>query len=104
MQILSLHTELTDPLAAMDRALMFLHEQRVITLQQGLAVFRQAMTIKVHPEKRRYTKGDFDPLSRHYSERIFQVHVMNEYARRGAEKIAQALKLVLRRGDRKIRP
>ena len=92
---LILHTELTDPLAAMDRALMFLHEQRVITLQQGLAVFRQAMTIKVHPEKRRYTKGDFEPLSRHYSERIFQVHVMNEYARRGAEKIAQALKLVL---------
>lgn len=92
---LILHTELTDPLAAMDRALMFLHEQRVITLQQGLAVFRQAMTIKVHPEKRRYSKGDFEPLSRHYSERIFQVHVMNEYARRGAEKIAQALKLVL---------
>ena len=92
---LSLRAELSDPLAAMDRALMFLHEQRVITLQQGLAVFRQAMTVKVLPEKRRYTKGDFEPLSRHYSERIFQVHVMHEYARRGTEKIAQALKLVL---------
>jgi len=92
---LSLRTQLADPLAAMDRALMFLHEQRVLTLQQGLAVFRQAMTLKVLPEKRRYTQGDFEPLSRHYSERIFQVHVMHEYARRGTEKIAQALKLVL---------
>ena len=92
---LSLQAELSDPLAAMDRALMFLHEQRVITLQQGMAVFRQAMTVKVLPEKRGYTKGDFQPLSRHYSERIFQVHVMHEYARRGSEKIAQALKLVL---------
>jgi len=51
--------------------------------------------LKVLPEKRRYTKGDFEPLSRHYSERIFQVHVMHEYARQGTEKIAQALKLVL---------
>ncbi len=92
---LLLRSELSDPAAAMERGLMFLHEQRVITLQQGLAVFRQAMTVRVLPEKRRYTKGDFAPLSHHYGERIFQVHVMNEYARRGAEKIAQALKLIL---------
>ena len=32
--------QLNDPLAAIDRALMFLHEQKVITLQQGLAVFQ----------------------------------------------------------------
>ena len=88
---------LRDPLAAVDRALLFLHEQRVITLQKGLAVFRQAMTIRVLPEAkgRGYGKGDYEPLSRHYSERIFQVHVMNEYARRGLEKIGQALALVM---------
>ncbi len=86
-----------DPLAAIDRALLFLHEQRVITLQKGLAVFRQAMTIRVSPESkgRRYTKGDYEPLSRYYGERVFQVHVINEYARKGMERIGQALAFVM---------
>ncbi|RJX26038.1 MAG: RecQ family ATP-dependent DNA helicase [Desulfurivibrio sp.] len=89
--------QLKDSLAAIDRALMFLHEQRVIILQQGLAVFRQAMTIRIIPEaaRRRYLKDDFSPLEQHYKERVFQVHVMNEYARLGLEKIRQALDLVL---------
>jgi ATP-dependent DNA helicase RecQ len=88
--------QLTDPLAAVDRALMFLHEMRVITLQKGLAVFRQAMTLRILPERKgkSYTQGDYEPLSRHYAERIFQVHVINEYARKGLEKIGQAVALV----------
>lgn len=86
--------QLKDSLAAMDRALIFLHEQKVITLQNGLAVFRQAMTIKLEPTRRRYTKGDYQPLEHHYGERIFQIHVMHEYARRGLEKITRAFKLV----------
>jgi len=94
---LLLHGQVKDVLAAIDRALMFLHEQKVIILQQGLAVFRQAMTIRIMPEeiKRRYSKGDYSPLEQHYKERIFQVHVMNEYARLGLEKIRQALELVV---------
>lgn len=35
---------------AIDRALMFLHEHKVIHLQGGMAVFRQAMTIRLSPE------------------------------------------------------
>jgi ATP-dependent DNA helicase RecQ len=95
-QDIHIRSELTDPLAAVERGLNFLHEQRIITLQKGLAVFRQAMTIRVLPEaqRRRYSKGDYEPLSQHYSERIFQVHVMNEYARQGLEKIGQALAFV----------
>ena len=93
---LLLHGQVKDVLAAIDRALMFLHEQQVIILQQGLAVFRQAMTIRIMQEesKRRYSKGDYSPLEQHYKERIFQVHVMNEYARLGLEKIQQAINLV----------
>lgn len=89
--------QLKDSLAAIDRALMFLHEQQIIILQQGLAVFRQAMTIRIIPEekKRRYAKGDYSPLEQHYKERIFQVHVMNEYARLGLKKIRQALDLII---------
>ncbi|MCX7097711.1 MAG: RecQ family ATP-dependent DNA helicase [Methylococcales bacterium] len=88
--------ELKDPLAAMERALNFLHEQRVITLQKGLAVFRQAMTVHILPEAkgRRYSKGDFEPLAQHYSERVFQIHVINEYARLALEKISHALHFV----------
>ena len=86
--------QVKNPLAAIERALMFLHEQKVIVLQQGLAVFRQAMTIRLLETKRRYTKGDYSPLEHHYRERTLQVHVMNEYARLGMEKIKQALGLV----------
>ena len=96
---LLLHGQVKDVLAAIDRALMFLHEQKVIILQQGLAVFRQAMTIRIMSEemKRRYTKGDYSPLEQHYKERIFQVHVMNEYAReaRTGKDLKQALELVV---------
>lgn len=86
-----------DPLAAVDRGLLFLHEQKIVILQQGLSVLRQAMNIQVFPEtrKRRYTKGDYEPLAAYYEERVFQVHVMNEYARLGAKKISEALELVL---------
>ncbi len=96
-QDLILASAIKDPLAALDRALLFLHEQRVITLQKGLAVFRQAMTIRVSQEAkgRRYTKGDYEPLSRYYGERVFQVHVINEYARKGLERIGQALAFVM---------
>lgn len=90
-------SDVKDPLAAVERALNFLHEQKIITLQKGLAVFRQAMTISVLPDakSRRYSKGDYEPLAQHYGERIFQVHVMDEYARRGLEKIGQALAFVV---------
>lgn len=93
---LLLQGQIKDVLAAIDRALMFLHEQQVIILQQGLAVFRQAMTIRIMPEesKRRYSRGDYSPLEQHYKERVFLVHVMNEYARLGMEKIQQAITLV----------
>ena len=84
-------------LPAIDRGLMFLHEHKAIHLQGGMAVLRQAMTIRLAPEAkgRRYTLGDFKPLSVHYRERRFQVHVMVAYAYLGLDKIAGALRLVL---------
>jgi len=87
---------LKDPLAASERALTFMHEQSVIDLQHGLAVFRQAMTITVNPEAkgRRYSKTDFSPLNTHYLERNFQIHVMNEYARQALQRLSTAMSLV----------
>jgi ATP-dependent DNA helicase RecQ len=85
-----------DPLAAVDRGLMFLHEHGAIVLAGGFAVFRSAMTVQLLPEAkgRRYSKAQFEPLVQHYGERVFQIHVMHEYARLGAERIRQALGLV----------
>jgi ATP-dependent DNA helicase RecQ len=92
----SLAGQIQDHLAALEHGLLFLHETRAISLQQGLAVFRQAMSIRIFPESkgRRYTKGDYEPLGHHYHERIVQVHVMNEYARLALHKISEALNLV----------
>ncbi len=88
--------QLRDPLAAAERALTFMHEQGVIELQQGLAVFRQAMTIHINEEAKgkRYSGSDYAPLKTHYNERNFQIHVMNEYARRALEKLSVAMDLV----------
>jgi len=93
---LFLRGEIRDDHAAAERALMFLHEQNVVILQSGLAVFRQAMTIRIKPDRRghRFGKGDYESLAQHYGERVFQVHVINEYARLGVEKLSQALGLV----------
>ena len=100
MSELSAHVERFPPLtsqvkdltAALERALLFLHEQRVLTLQQGLAVFRQAMGIRLLPEARGrgYTSADYKDLEFHYAERIFQVHAMGEYARVGAHEPRRA--------------
>ncbi len=88
--------DLKDPLAAAERALTFMNEQSIIDLQQGLAVFRQAMTITLNLDKKgnRYTKMDFAPLKTHYGERNFQIHVMNEYAKQALNTINAARSLV----------
>ncbi|MDP9122947.1 MAG: UvrD-helicase domain-containing protein, partial [Acidobacteriota bacterium] len=85
-----------DPLSAVERALLFLHEQKVIQLQQGLAVFRQAMTIRIRPERKgqRFTDKDFAPLHAHYAERTVQIHVMARYAELAMADIPRALDFV----------
>ncbi len=92
-----LSVEVKKVLPAVERALMFLHEQHVIALQNGLAILRQAMTIRLAPTGRGrfYNKGDYKPLEVHYREKRFQIHVMMRYATLALEKIARALTLVL---------
>ena len=84
-------------LPAIDRALMFLHEQNVIELQGGLAILRQAMTLRLEQTAggRHYNKGDYKPLEVHYREKRLQVHVMMRYATLALEKLAGALTLML---------
>ena len=77
----------------LDRALLWLHEQEVIRLNKGLAVFRPAMTIRLAEEKRGFANDDFEPLERHYKGQVLQIHVMKEFAERGYEAITDAVRM-----------
>ena len=67
-----------------DRALLWLHEQEVIQLNKGLAVFRPAMTIRLEQfaggHRRGFATADFEPLQLHYREQVLQIHIMAELA------------------------
>ncbi len=81
----------------LDRALLWLHEQEVIRLHKGLAVFRPAMTIRLTQEEQRrgFANADFKPLRLHYKGQVLQIHVMVEFARRGLDAMAEALQLAM---------
>jgi ATP-dependent DNA helicase RecQ len=80
----------------LDRALLWLHEQEIIRLNKGLAVFRPAMTIRLEPDwKKKFTQPDFAPLKLHYEEQVVQIHVMAEYVQRGLKEMAEALRLTM---------
>ena len=93
---LDLKATLRDPAAALEHALLYMHDNRVLELDRGRSVFRSAMTIQTDPAegKRRFNKDDFAPLEDFYRERTLQTHVMHEYARLGAENAEQAGLLV----------
>jgi ATP-dependent DNA helicase RecQ len=92
---LALKAEVRDVTKLLDRALLWLHEQEVIRLNKGLAIFRPAMTIRLVPDRRAFTRADFEPLKLHYAEQVVQIHVMAEYAQRGLQTVAEALQLAM---------
>ena len=94
---LVLKSRVRKPDKLLDRALLWLHEQEIIRLHKGLAVFRPAMTIKLEQEapRRGFATADFEPLKLHYQGQVTQIHMMVEYARRGLEAMADALHLAM---------
>ena len=82
-----------------DRALLWLHEQEVIQLNKGLAVFRPAMTIHLEQfaggPRRGFATADFEPLKLHYREQVLQIHIMAEFAARGLDAMADAVRLAV---------
>ena len=90
-----LQSEVKDIQKLTERALLWLHEQEAIQINKGMAVFRSAMTIRLSPEKKLFTKSDFAPLKIHYDEQVVQIHVMSEYAALGREKMADAMRLAM---------
>ena len=92
---LTLKSAVRDPAKLMDRALLWLHEQEVIQLNKGLAVFRPAMTIRLQQERRGFAETDFRSLKLHYDEQVLQIHMMAEFAQQGLESMADALRLAM---------
>jgi len=77
----------------LERALLWLHEQEVVTLGKGLTVFRPAMTVHLSPKGGSFTKQHFIPLEEHYREQTIQTHVMATYAEQGLASMDQAMRL-----------
>ncbi len=94
-QDLILKNEVSKMPKLLDRALLWLHEQEVIRLNKGLAVFRPAMTIRLGQDRRGFVKADFEPLKLHYAEQVVQIHVMAEYVQRGLRAMAEAIGLAM---------
>ncbi|MYE11283.1 MAG: RecQ family ATP-dependent DNA helicase [Gammaproteobacteria bacterium] len=97
---LALRAENRDVVKLCDRALIWLHEQEVIRLNKGLAVFRPAMTVRLaggpgSGRRRGFAGTDFEPLALHYREQGLQIHVMAEYAARGLSAMADAVRLAM---------
>ena len=92
---LTLKSKFKHPDKLRDRALLWLHEQEVIRLHKGLAVFRPAMTIRLSKERRGFAETDFRSLKLHYDEQVLQIHVMAEFAQQGLESMADALRLAM---------
>ena len=76
---------------------MWLHELEVIRLNKGLTVFRPAMTIRLEArhKQRGFANADFESLQIHYDQTVRQIHVMAEFAQRGLQDMADALRLAL---------
>ena len=92
---LMVRSQVREPSRLVDRALLWLHEQEVIRLNKGLAVFRPAMTIRLKQERRGFAQADYGSLKLHYDEQTLQIHVMAEFAQQGLDSMAQALRLAM---------
>ncbi|WP_416236531.1 RecQ family ATP-dependent DNA helicase [Pseudorhodobacter sp.] len=88
-----LRAEVRDMTRLMGRALLWLHEQQVVTLGRGLTVFRPAITVHLNPKGGPFTVQNFLPLEEHYAEQTIQTHVMAAYAEKGLAEMAAAQRL-----------
>ena len=96
MEDILLKQETRDMRKLVERALLWLHEQEVLRLNKGLAIFRTAMTLHLESNwKLQFETGNYQPLALHYDELTRQIHIMAEYAERGIKKMADAMRLAM---------
>lgn len=95
-QDMELKGRLQEPATALEHALLYMHENKVLELDRGRSVFRSAMTISVDKSstKSRFLKDDYAPLQDFYQERTNQTHFMHEYAKLGMKRGHEAAEFV----------
>jgi len=86
-------SEIPDLPEAVHYALLWLHENKVIELQNGKALITSSMTLYMRDHKRgnkqrRFSKSDYEPLRVFYDEKNLQIHIVGEYARKAIEEHA----------------
>ena len=88
--------QIRDEAKALEQGLLYLDRIRAIHLDRGRTVFRSAMTIQVFADenKRGFRQSDYVGLEEYYQERNFQIHVVQEYARLGLEKLNDAMAFI----------
>ena len=79
----------------LQQALLWLHDQEFIRLNQGMTILRPAMTIELADRNRQFLASDYEPLDLHYAEQTVQVHIMAAYAEKGLNNLPDALSLAL---------
>ncbi len=93
---ITLTGQLRDETKALEQGLLYLDRIKSIYLDRGRTVFRSAMTIQVFSDenKRGFRQSDYVGLEEYYQERTFQIHVVQEYARLGLEKLNDAMAFI----------
>ncbi|HRH70595.1 MAG TPA: RecQ family ATP-dependent DNA helicase [Flavobacteriales bacterium] len=83
-------------LRAVEKALLYLHEGKVINLEDGFMVIYQRLNVDRLEEdnRKRFTRDDYAHLDLHYRNRTEQIHMVGEYARKRSESVEAALSYV----------
>ena len=79
----------------LNAAMLWLHQQEIIRLNQGMGIFTPAMTIRMEQSKSGFTEADYQPLQQYYDSKTVQIHIMAEYARQGLESATAAVRLTM---------
>ncbi len=94
---LSLRGEVRDPSDAARGAVAWLHDLQILTVQNGLAVFRAAMQLDREPSWPGVRDGDGkaarDALATHQAHKVLRVHVMSRWAAEMLDDPARAERL-----------
>ena len=79
----------------LNAAILWLHQQEIIRLNQGMGIFTPAMTIRMEQTRSGFTEADYQPLQQYYDTQTLQIHIMAEYARQGLDSATAAVRLTM---------
>ena len=81
------------PLKLFERSLLYLNHIGAIDLKRGFLVFYNRLNVglKEQNTRKRYTLEDYQKMKEHYDQRVEQIHIAGEYAKRMLNNYQEAL-------------